>query len=704
MTTIALDTETTGLDLRRAARPFLVTIATEDEVEAWEWDVDPLTRGVNPPLSDLRQIGKRIDQASAVVMHNAKFDVAALASVGVLPGAWPWDKTHDTVLLAHLLASNQPKNLTDLVLLWLKADIAPQEEALAEATQAARRKVQQAALRLSRGKEDPTGLGGWKIAGDDDAPDKAWQADYWLPKALAEAEGRDANDPARTVLRDYANVDSSSTLALYRRLTAEVERRGLGAIADHRRKLLPVAYGLEDGALTYSFKRAWGLSRASRKASEDAAAVCQEIARGRGVELSLPKSGKNKSLMSFVFDVLKLEPIRNPDAKTDEPLLDSKTALPYYLATLEEGGEAWRFVKALRDKRGHDTALQYLENYARYAVPLKDKPGWGLLHPDLNPTATATLRWSCKRPNEQNIRKGEDINLRAAFGPLPGRCWVSFDAQNIELRIPAYESGEQALIDLFERPDDPPYYGSVHLLNFSIVYPDVWGAAVREVGEKEAGAYVKKKHKASYYQWVKNGWFAIQYGAIDKKGGGGTADQAFHKQGAQALLMSRLGKLSALNQKWIAYANKHGRVETLPDRTVDPRRGYPLMTTRTAWGRASPTVPLNYHVQSTAMWWTCSAMIKVQALLDSWKREKAHNLPVPYEARMVLQVHDELVLDMPEGADPCWGAGGSLLPRIRAVQKVMASCGDDIGVPTPVGAEWHPRHWGEGKTIPRETR
>jgi hypothetical protein len=169
-----------------------------------------------------------------------------------------------------------------------------------------------------------------------------------------------------------------------------------------------------------------------------------------------------------------------------------------------------------------------------------------VLHPSLNPTGTDTLRWSCSNPNEMNIAKQEGFNLRLCFGPAPGREWWSLDAKNIELRIPAYESGQKDLIDLFERPDDPPFYGSTHLLNFSVVYPDLWEKELREVGLEKVGPHCKKKYASTWYQWCKNGGFAVQYGAVDRDDGGGTADRAFHRRGSHSLLTKSILKTGSL--------------------------------------------------------------------------------------------------------------------------------------------------------------
>src|SRR4051794_25593459 len=101
---IALDTETTGLDFHHGARPYLVTICDrEGQVRFYEWPVDPLTREVDVPASDVAELNAVLRAEDRIVGQNLKFDAHALKSVGV--GPWPWDRTDDTLIAAHLLAS-----------------------------------------------------------------------------------------------------------------------------------------------------------------------------------------------------------------------------------------------------------------------------------------------------------------------------------------------------------------------------------------------------------------------------------------------------------------------------------------------------------------------------------------------------------------------------------------------------------------------
>jgi DNA polymerase-1 len=282
---------------------------------------------------------------------------------------------------------------------------------------------------------------------------------------------------------------------------------------------------------------------------------------------------------------------------------------------------------------------------------------------------------SSQNPNEQNISKQEDVNLRQIFGPAQGRVWFSNDAKNIELRIPAYEAGEEDMIRIFEHPDEPPYYGSYHMLIFAILHPKFFA---------KYGMECKKRFASTWYQWTKNGNFAVQYGAHVISG---TADSAYHIAGAQQRIMDRFPEISKLNTHYVNMGNKTGVVHTLPDKTVDPKKGYPIVCTKDKWGKIRSTVPLNYHVQGTAMWWMSKAMVKCHNQLEIWNKKCG----IKDHYRMVMQVHDELVFDLPNDS--------TSVSKAKKLAKIMESCGDDIGIPTPVGVEIHKDNWAEGEVL-----
>lgn len=712
---LALDTETTGVDLRHGVAPFLVTFCNEAWENTWfEWDVNPLNRKVLADKADLEEIISLIEAADELVLQNAKFDVTALGNILPKTFKWPWKKTFDTLISGHLLASNHPHDLESMAVQYLSIDPKRYEDRMRVLVTKCRSLVNK--------KGSP--IGHWRIAraGLPEMPsakEKVWKYDLWLPRAIAkyvealpERGTGDMEDliqqayfgevyplleELKTVTATYANSDSATTLGVSQAHKEYIEARELGKIAANRMQVVPVIELMQRNGVTANGDRRDELEIQYIAETHRAATICQNIAAGYGYELTLPKGGNNGSLTKFCFEEGLLElPIVRKSKKTGVPSLDKKV-IEVYQVILDARSKQLTFVNNLAAKRKRDTALSYMSSYKRFWRALA-AGGYFRLFPSINPTGTDTLRMSSNNPNEQNISKQEGFNLRYIFGPAPGREWWSLDAKNIELRIPAYESGEAELIDLFERPDDAPYYGSTHLLNFHTVYPDLWdeqlGKLIKSLGSKEeawtkVGPACKKFYAASWYQYCKNGGFAVQYGAIEREGG--TADQAFHREGSHALLRERFGQLDNLNQYWIDYANENGYVQTMPDKFVDPERGYPLLCTRDFRGGILPTVPLNYHVQGTAMWWMCQAMIRTEGQLDAWRDSEG------FSGFITMQVHDELVFDFPAGrGSRPWLTN---LPRIERLAELMAKGGEGIGVPTPVGIEYHSKVWSEGVTL-----
>ncbi len=571
-------------------------------------------------------------------------------------------------------------------LVYLGANIQPLEDAVVKACNEARRMARS---------EFPN----WRIAHADlpempSASGSIAKFDMWLPRAIAEKKNYEENHTWWTVTSEYACGDSSVTLPLYLKQEKLLKDRGLWEIYLECLKVTYVIGNMENVGITYATDRADSLREQYGHESDDAGAECIEIAwkypaddslkAGAPYELELPKSGNNKSLTTFIFEKLKL-PIISKSDKTGKPSLD-KTVMKHYADTLPEDSDEWSFVNWLLYKRKRDTYAAYLDGYDRYAVPI-GIPNFRRLYPSVNPTGSDTLRMSSSHPNEQNIGKQEDDgsfaskgmkSLRYCFGPVPGREWYSIDYENLELKIPAYESGEQVMIDVFEKPDDPPFFGSYHLLNASIVYPDLFWPIAEKKGE------FKKLYAATWYQWIKNFGFAKQYGAQQA-----TADRAAHKQGAFDAVESQMQCIAKLNQQCIKHANKYGYVETIPDKEINPKKGYPLLCRRSSWGSISPTLPLNYRVQGTACWIMMRAMIKVQEYLDRINATESER----HHRHIIMNVHDELVFDFPK-CDPRIN-----LPIIRKIRNIMASLGDCVGIPLTCGVTLHSENWSKGLAV-----
>lgn len=693
---ISMDTETTGVDLYHGVQPFIVTMCDDkNNTVHWEWDVDPLTRRVDVPRSEAVEVQEVLDACRRVVFQNPKFDAKALSNVGV---KIPWDKVDDTLMMGHLLDSKMPHNLTDMVIHYLKVDISKYERALEkcckEARSYARANLKDWMIAQGDMPSMPSVLKGGdnkksKKRGSEN--DKPWKFDAFLPREVAKHRKLPKSHPYWTVCTEYADEDSVSTRMLFIKQMMVCQKRGLLPHYRERLKLLPVVARMERRGVTISGGRLEESIKTYSKVSIQGKATCEEIAAKRNFTFT-PKSTKSKinpkpqpfvlpagarsdALESFIFDELKVPVVGRTEA--GGRAMD-KDAMSQWLHLYESDKESdqYRFLSALADKRRRDTALSYMAGYKRFWFKLKKLENWYRLHPNFNPTGTDTLRFGCSNPNAQNVSKKKGFNLRYNFGPAPGREWWALDYENLELRIPAYEAGETLMTDLFENPNDPPYFGSYHMLVFSILHPEMW---------KKWGTKIKDSDcpDSAWYGYTKNGNFAVQYGAVASSG---TADAAYHVKGGQAIIENRFTNIKLLAKRIMAQAETFGYVETMPRKSVDPKKGYPLTCTRTQYNRILPTVPLSYHVQGTAMECTTGSMIRCDEKCLEWTHKTGR------DHFITMQVHDELVFDFPKG-------GKKNLDKVYELKYLMEESGRDIGVPLKVSVGYHPCNWSETQAL-----
>lgn len=647
------DTETTGIDIHHGAKPFIVSFGLEDDsVESYVWDVDPLTREPKYNSKDWKAIRRKLASKEPNIYQNAKFDTEVLTLCDPERKLKVnWDYTHDIMLSAHLLHSLRPRDLTTISADYLDVDILHLEEALIKATNSARS--------IARHKYPE-----WQIAkaGLECMPSSKGESglnkfDMWLPRAVAKAENYPQKHPWWDIALLYNRADCLVTLHTHKKHMEMIRNRKLQAVYTERRKLLEVVYHMETTGITYNESRRKELYVQYRKEADYNSKVCLNLSGGNLTEM--PKGGSSNALRTTLFDHFNLKSNKQ-SKKTGNDKAD-KDVLSYWLSTLSPKSKAHAFIRNLAEYRQRSTAMSYMDSYDRFSVVTKHGRLWRRLHPSLNLVGTDTLRGSSNNPNQQNISKKPGFNLRYLFGPAPGREWWALDYENIELRIPAYEADETEMVNLFEHPDDPPYFGSNHLLICHILYPREFDQCLKD------GVSFKDRYKATYYQWTKNGNFAVQYGAIEESG---TADRAYHMKGAQRKIKSRFKKISALNDYWIEFAQQRGYVLTVKDNDIGGT--YPIECERNNRGQIRPTVPLNYHVQSTAMWCMNKAMVRCYNHL---KNHPGYCI--------IMQVHDELVFDFPY--KPKQGNA----PLVRQLRGFMSQSGDDIGIPLRVSVAYH---------------
>lgn len=650
----SVDTETTGLDLHHGAKPYFVTMCDpEGNLLYWEAEVDPLTREPLWSHKDLAEIQQVLDETDVLVLQNTKFDFHALETIGIaVDHLFP--KVFDTLIAGHLIRSNQPHDLTTMAMIYMRLNIQKYDDALEVAIKEAKKIVK---------KKYPN----WRLAQKGlpempSAKEKTWKYDSWLPAALARAEGYLASHPWWETLIEYANADSGATIGLYVVFKKIIEERGLWKIFESRMALLEPVYAMEVHGMCMDEMRTEHLYKRLVKEAEDCRQQCLELVDNE-IE-DLPVNGMSNDLRYALFDKLGLKSPKK--TKTGRQSAD-KFVLDHWIATLPQSSRQFKFVNNLRRYRKRKTAIGYIHSYEKFALPYSSSDEWQLqctsiVYPSYNPTGTDTLRFTSQNPNSQQVSKQEEVNTRYCYGPPPGYEWWAIDFSNLELRIPAYGANEPLMVDLFEHPDRAPYFGSYHLLVFDILHPDKFA---------NHGMACKDVFADTWYQWTKNGNFAVQYGAVITSG---TADKAYHVPGAQRQIMGRFKRIKALSDRMIDLANERGYVETLPDLTVDPDRGYPLYCHRTDRGKVLETLPLSYHVQGTAMWITSKAMMRCHKYLTE----------TDCGGTMISQIHDEIIFQFPKGEG---------VKHIAKLQVLMEMSGDDVGIPLGTTIHYHPITW-----------
>ncbi|WP_102335702.1 DNA polymerase I [Salimicrobium jeotgali] len=239
----------------------------------------------------------------------------------------------------------------------------------------------------------------------------------------------------------------------------------------------------------------------------------------------------------------------------------------------------------------------------------------GKVHTRFNQALTQTGRLSSADPNLQNIpiRLEEGRKIRQAF--IPSRQgWVMFasDYSQIELRVLAHMSGDEKLIQSFKEGED------VHTKTAS----EVFGVAPEEVDSD-----MRRKAKAVN--------FGIVYGISDY---GLSQSLGVSRKDAQIYIdayFKSYPKVKEYMEDTVRQAREEGYVETLMNR----RRYLPDMNSRNFNRRnAAERTAMNTPIQGTA------ADIIKKAMIDMAARLKEEKL----EATMLMQVHDELILEVPE--------------------------------------------------------
>lgn len=277
----------------------------------------------------------------------------------------------------------------------------------------------------------------------------------------------------------------------------------------------------------------------------------------------------------------------------------------------------------------------------------------GRVHTSFNQTVTATGRLSSSDPNLQNIpvRTEEGRMIRALFEPGEGYdCLLSADYSQIELRLLAHMSGDENFIDAFKRGQDihartaaevfgipldevtPELRRHAKAVNFGIVYgiSDFGLARNLHISRKEAGDYISR-----YFE--------------------------------------RYPGVRAFMDKVVAEAHETGYVTTMFGR----RRELPAIKSRNFNQRMlAERMAMNTPIQGTA-----ADVIKL-AMIAAYRKLREAGV----KSRILLQVHDELVLEVKE----------SELETVQAILHEAMEHVVSLSVPLSIDVHWG-RNWAEAK-------
>ena len=341
-----------------------------------------------------------------------------------------------------------------------------------------------------------------------------------------------------------------------------------------------------------------------------------------------------RQLEALLFDKFGAKPLRKTAGGTARSTNE---------ATLEKLAPDYPLARVVLAHR----SMAKLTNTYADKLPQMVNPHTGRVHTDFNQTSVITGRLASSTPNLQNIpiRTAAGRRIRCAFVAAPGAVLISADYSQIELRLMAHIAGDEALLQAFADGAD------IHRRT---------AAEVFGLSEEEVSGEQRRAAKAIN--------FGLMYGMsafglarnidVDQKQAQHYIDRYF----------SRYPQVAAFIKQTRKQAIEDGFVETIFHRRI------PVLTTsgRTAAERAAINAPM----QGSA-----ADIIKL-AMLETaqWLHDKK------MQTQIILQVHDELVLEAPQGeADDVLAALPSLMCGVAELRAPL-----EVSIHT--GANWDIAH------------
>jgi DNA polymerase I len=434
---------------------------------------------------------------------------------------------------------------------------------------------------------------------------------------------------------EYSSEDSDVTLRLHEVLWPQIEKQpALRKLYEEiEQPLVPVLLGMEEHGVLLDRQM---LKTQGNELAKRLMELLGEAHKEAGGPFNLDSP---KQLGTILFEKMQLPIVRK--TPTGQPSTAEDV--------LEELAENYALPKLILEHRN----LSKLKSTYTDKLPEQINPKTGRVHTSYHQAVAATGRLSSQDPNLQNIpiRTPEGRRIRQAFIAPAGHLLLAADYSQIELRIMAHLSGDEGLLAAFASDKD------IHQATAA----EVFGAKLDEVSADQ-----RRSAKA------------INFGLIYGMSAFGLSKQLGIPRGAAQeyidLYFARYPGVKRYMEETRAAAKAQGYVET-----VYGRRLYlPDINARNKqFQQAAERAAINAPMQGTAADIIKRAMISV----DAWCRARAYR-----PARIIMQVHDELVFEVREEA---------VAEVTAAVQEHMAGAAT-LRVPLKVdvgtGVNWDEAH------------
>ena len=429
----------------------------------------------------------------------------------------------------------------------------------------------------------------------------------------------------------YACTDVDITLRLRDHLAEELrERRQEKLFTEIEMPLVPVLVDMERRGVALDVS---ALAAMSCDLYQRLSQLEQEIYRVAGQSFNI---NSPQQLGMILFDKLGLKAVRRTQTgySTDASVLEALQGQHEIIGLIQEYRQ-----------------LIKLKNTYVDALPLLINPRTGRVHTSFNQTAVVTGRLSSSDPNLQNIpiRTEMGSQVRRAFVACEGCRLLTADYSQVELRILAHMSGDPEMLRAFAQGED------IHARTAAAIY----GVPLEQVTPEMR-------------RLAKTINFGLIYGMSDY----GLAQRTELSQGEAVKFINtyfaQFPAVQAYLEETKRQARRQGYVETLFGR----RRYFPELAegSKAPIGlkRAAERMAINMPIQGTAADIIKIAMIRLhQALQDQGLR-----------AAMILQVHDELVLEVPEDEIEI------VRPLVRSVMEGACELQAPLRVDIAVGKNW----------------